>query len=363
MDVFKPGSLSVFHKLANEFCIADNWFCDLPGHTWPNRYFMHAATSLGCANNTHDPFKLKHNKAEPIYFLLEKHKIEWAMYSDPKWQNDSQWFPSISDMPQARLPIFEGPFIPARSFIGDCEKGTLPFYSFITVPGRCSMHPSQHVECGESFLAFIYNALRKSPCWNETLFIVNFDENGGIYDHTVPPPTEAPDDSKFNDKGDLTCKRSVMAPEFDFTLLGPRIPVLLISPWLKKGSVDGTQFQNTSILRFVEEFMESGKDKVHLTKRDLHAPSIAPALMAHWEEKPRTDCPADIRAPTSLNDCMSGTKKPKPDDIEYLEEYTSCLPGHPDSGKHITRNFRSMNDVSDYLQERYRAAREYFAAT
>ncbi len=75
---------------------------------------------------------------------------------------------------------------------------------------------------------------------------------------------------------------------FDFTLLGPRIPAILISPWLKPG-VDQNQYQNTSILRYIEDLLaEPGS--LYLTERDRKAQSIAAALDRFGLPQPRTDC-------------------------------------------------------------------------
>jgi phospholipase C len=83
------------------------------------------------------------------------------------------------------------------------------------------------VALGERYYKDIYEALRASPAWNETLYIVTYDEHSGFYDH-VPPPLNVPppgdNETSYPDK-------------FDFTRLGVRIPTLLISPWLPKGLV------------------------------------------------------------------------------------------------------------------------------
>ena len=77
----------------------------------------------------------------------------------------------------------------------------------------------------------IYDALRASPLWNETVLFVTYDEHGGLYDHVpspvtgVPPPT---DGLKCNYGGDAF---------FDYTRLGVRVPMYIVSPWIQKGTV------------------------------------------------------------------------------------------------------------------------------
>ena len=73
-----------------------------------------------------------------------------------------------------------------------------------------------------------YESLRASPAWNETLFIVTYDEHGGFYDHVTPPHGPAPGDVEGPSYPD---------PGYAFTQLGVRIPTLLISPWISRGTV------------------------------------------------------------------------------------------------------------------------------
>src|SRR5262249_3628605 len=132
--------------------------------------------------------------------------------------------------------------VPIANFFSDLINRTLPFYSFIMCwndlcanpnPLDTSMHPDSIVESGENLLAVVYNHLRASPYWENTLLIVNFDENGGMYDHKSVPAASPPEIgapvSYFH------WKHSETKYAFDFSVLGPRIPVLLVSPWLQAG--------------------------------------------------------------------------------------------------------------------------------
>lgn len=108
---------------------------------------------------------------------------------------------------------------------------------------------------GESFIKGIYEAVRNSPQWNDTLFILTFDEHGGFGDHVPPPVGVPPGDS-------LTYTEKAADGEsitFAFNRLGPRVPTLVISPWVGKGVVEkqgknkGGEYTHTSILGFVSE--------------------------------------------------------------------------------------------------------------
>lgn len=108
---------------------------------------------------------------------------------------------------------------------------------------------------GETFIKGIYEAVRNSPQWKDTLFILTFDEHGGFGDH-VPPPVGVPagDDLIYTEKA--TDGNNIT---FSFNRLGPRVPTLLISPWVGKGVVEnkgrnhGGEYTHTSILNFLSE--------------------------------------------------------------------------------------------------------------
>jgi phospholipase C len=97
-----------------------------------------------------------------------------------------------------------------------------------------SFHSPSPVSLGESFIKGVYQALRASPQWDSTLFVLTFDERGGFADH-VPPPKNVPAG------GSLTYTEKAFDSKnisFDFTRLGIHVPTLVISPWVGKGVVE-----------------------------------------------------------------------------------------------------------------------------
>jgi len=153
-----------------------------------------------------------------------------------------------------------------EQFISDCENGSLPEYSFIEPnyndhPGdsgaiiASDQHPDHHVQEGERFIASVYNAIRDNPSlWRTTALLVVYDEHGGIYDHVVPPAC-TPDgfSASANDTG--------TGMEFKFDRLGVRVPAILVSPWVPKGTVvkgpyepGGRTFEHASIPATVTKF-------------------------------------------------------------------------------------------------------------
>ncbi|HEY8051146.1 MAG TPA: acid phosphatase [Ramlibacter sp.] len=118
-------------------------------------------------------------------------------------------------------------------FVHAIETGTLPAVSFYKPAGRDTQHPSYtDVMTGDMHIDGLLQKLRASPQWKDMLVIVTYDENGGYWDH-VAPPTGPGWGDRFGP--------------------GTRIPTLLIGPHVKKGFVDHTTYDTTSILQFISK--------------------------------------------------------------------------------------------------------------
>ncbi|HEY7353865.1 MAG TPA: alkaline phosphatase family protein, partial [Terriglobales bacterium] len=109
-------------------------------------------------------------------------------------------------------------------------------------------HPDHHVQAGELFIASVYNAIKQNAAlWASTALLVTYDEHGGIYDH-VQPPACTPD--QFTASANATGTGA----EFKFDRLGVRVPSVLISPWIPKGTVVNRVFDHASIPATVTKF-------------------------------------------------------------------------------------------------------------
>lgn len=297
MSYYQHGSLRVLHRLASEFVLCDNWFCDIPATTLLNRFFMHTAQTDGILTDGQGGTIIG---SKTIFDQITEHGASWKMYAPlaeklgqgiieiiPNPQIDSRFLATqIQDSPFTNRPITE--------FAADLAAGKLPLYSFLMcwLPPKISnksidtsMHPNSDIRPGENYLAAVYNALRNSPHWNDTLLIVNFDENGGMYDHVAPPKAVAPN-SKVGREWDEYLQAHCT---FDFTRLGPRIPALLISPWLRRG-IAKQRYENVSILRFIQSLIGAPG----LTARDADAPTLDTIFAEFHQPQPRTDCPASV---------------------------------------------------------------------
>lgn len=120
------------------------------------------------------------------------------------------------------------------NFKKDAAQGKLPNYvvveqRYVDLPLEPANddHPSHDVYQGQMFVKEVYETLRSSPQWNETLFIITYDEHGGFYDHVPTPVTGVPSPD------------GIVGPEpflFGFDRLGVRVPTIMISPWIEKGT-------------------------------------------------------------------------------------------------------------------------------
>jgi phospholipase C len=260
MECYAPQSLPILTGLARHFCVCTRWFASVPGPTWPNRFYMHAATSRGLVTN--DPLDAG---ALSIYDKLDG-KQSWRIYAGDVPQCLSIERLAARFVVDHLKPQADRHFQPLAQYFKDLQAGTLPAYSFIepqyfdTPFGRASdEHPPHDVRLGEALLGHVYNALRQSSYWQNSVLLVLFDEHGGFFD-SIPPPTGvvAPDDLVS------------VQPVFDFKRLGVRVPAVLVSPLVQPGSVDATQYDHASIPATVNAVFGLGANHF-LTRRDAAA--------------------------------------------------------------------------------------------
>jgi phospholipase C len=236
MGMYDPKMLPVMSGLAKGFAVCDRWFSSVPTETFPNRAFACTGTSLG---HLKDDFKVLSTPS--IFGRLSDAGLDWAAFgyaSEPYIRTD---YPDTRAADRSKFGQFS-------DFKQRCKMGTLPEYTFLEPSwGQSgnSQHPVGDVALGEKLIYDVYQALRtNADTWNSTLLIVTYDEHGGNYDHVVPPETATPPDDHLGD-----------IDHFDFKRFGVRVPALLISPWVKKGSVfrtgAGKEIDHTAVLAHV----------------------------------------------------------------------------------------------------------------
>ena len=301
MNCFTPDRLPVISGLANAYAVCDHWFSSVPTETFPNRSFVHAATSSGYVTNgwktgphAWDIGYLL-NKTDTIYNLLSRADVDWRIYYGGPFLLCNALL--IQEKLWEFVPLGRH-FFPMEQFLEDAKRPNgLPSYTFIEPNMMCSekygpendMHPAfaitdtglaTNVLYGEELIYKVYDALRKSPDWNTTLLVITFDEHGGCYDHVpTPPPLATPPDDKIIPPGEPG------GSGFLFNRFGVRVPTVLVSPLIETGTVCQTAFDHTSIIKTVANRWLNGE---HLTERDRNASDIGEILT---RSTPREDIP------------------------------------------------------------------------
>lgn len=295
MKCFAAAKLSVLTRLAQQFCICDHWYSSLPGPTFPNRAFVHAATSLGRVDMSPD----WRNLSPTIYERLKQFGLDSVIY-----YHDSTMASTFDSL--AGDPNYFGSLV--DDFLPACQNDDLPPYSlleprFANSPGgngepaysASDQHPDHNVQEGEALIQRVFNAIWNNPVRNSTLLVIVYDEHGGTYDHVRPPQSVNPDGKVWQNDG------ISIDPSFDFTRLGVRVPAVLVSPYIKPGTVDHTIYDHTSIIATAFKILLPGIPNVNLTERDRNANTLEAnlTLLQPRKDKPNLGPDVPSRPPTA----------------------------------------------------------------
>lgn len=252
------SQIPVLYALADEYVLCDHWYSAVMGPTWPNRFYMHAASSGGVTSNT------SNTTLTTIWDQLAEAGITHTnYYSDLPWA----WGAFLNPLLSYTESI--------DSFFSAAEAGTLPAFSIIDpnfgiLPGGAGGnddHPDHDISLGQIFLASVYQALANSPQWGRCLLIITYDEHGGFYDHVSPPTTvdERP----------------------EFQQLGFRVPSLVIGPFVRRGCVDSTQLEHVSIVSTAMRRFGLAP----LNERVTATNDVSSAINPEYFENPRPPAP------------------------------------------------------------------------
>jgi phospholipase C len=238
MGYYNGTDLPVYDHLAREYAVCDHWFCSVPGATWPNRLYAACGQAAGS----------KDNKSPPFYALpsfpreLDKAKVKWRWYAHEyiatlRLTDDRYRFKLGTDI----FRYFDRrTAIGGKSFVENAAEGRLPPVSWIDPnfvdvnvgPGESNDdHPPADLKAGQALVLKLYTALTSSPQWAKTLLVIVYDEHGGFFDHVAPPA--AKDDRP------------------GFRSYGPRVPALVVSPWIPRGTVTSEIYDHTSIVKTI----------------------------------------------------------------------------------------------------------------
>jgi len=285
MGHFTRADIPYYHALADAFTICDAYHASVFGPTNPNRLFLFSGTS-GLAVGNHGPqvttnvddgnvtadMALDNPDFSALTWTtyadaLSKHGINWKIYQerDNFSDNSLAYFaqfrgqsPTSPHYRAARdivpgstaqtMKNSEGRFL-LDAFENDVANAKLPAVSWIVPPAALSEHPDAPPGYGEFLISRLMDIFVRYPeTWAKTVFILNYDENDGFFDH-IPSPVPALNATQ----GALNLPIAGEVLGAVPVGLGPRVPMMLISPWSRGGWVNSQLFDHTSVLRFLEK--------------------------------------------------------------------------------------------------------------
>lgn len=302
MGYFTRADLPFYYALADAFTVCDAYHCSIFGPTNPNRLFLFTGSNglsvgesgpLAVVNPQHEP----NDTADMAHDNPAFAGFGWTTYAERLQAAGVSWkvyqeYDNYSDNPLAfcrafrnldrRSPLYgrgrdwapgstpgnakasRGEHL-INAFRHDVAAGTLPQVSWIVAPYIMCEHPSASPGYGQSLTAGLIEALADVPdVWSKTVFILNYDENDGFFDH-VPPPLPAVNPSMGASTIDVAGEAYGLEP----VGLGPRVPMLAVSPWTRGGWVNSQVFDHTSIIRFLETRFEVEEPNISSWRRSV----------------------------------------------------------------------------------------------
>jgi phospholipase C len=302
MVYYTRADLPFYYELADAFTVCDEYHASVISSTFPNR-FMYMTGTI-------DPLSLAggpeiDNSTIPSGFLwktypefLQDAGVSWKIYqvSSSDGDNITKQFAAFKNSKPGQ-PLYDRGMVMASDvnamvalFKHDVTNNTLPSVSWIIGPGGYSEHPPNSPANGEILTKAILDAIASNPSvYNSSIYIVNYDENDGFFDHAMPilPPQGAVNEFVGNMPIGL----------------GVRVPCLLVSPWSRGGRVCSQVFDHTSTLQFLEQWTGVQCPNISPWRRQVCGDMTSAFDFAH----PDFSYPGNSFTDLSVIDCPSGT--------------------------------------------------------
>jgi len=239
---------------AQKFVLADAMFSSLHGPSLPNHLYTIAGqsdnvvsvpnevdpTSKGWGCDSVAPITAQFLQSDgslinlaPCFDIqtlgdiLDAKQISWKYYSGLYGESGYQWnvYNNIKHIRYGQE--WSSRTAGQAQFDNDARSGNLPTVAWLTAPNEMTEHPNYSTCYGENWTVDKINSIMQGPDWNSTAIFLTWDDFGGFYDHVAPP-------------------------QIDRFGLGPRVPLLIISPYARAGTVVHTQYEFSSVLKFIE---------------------------------------------------------------------------------------------------------------
>jgi phospholipase C len=265
MGYHTDAEIPNYWAYAKNFVLGDHMFQPDAAWSFPQHLYMVSGWSASCTTRS-DPLTCSTDLNQPgggagpnkgefpwtdITYLLHNAGVSWKYYlgegGDPHCSGDPEECDPIQMLANVPsiwnvLPEFDtvkadgevGNVVPYDQLYQDLQAGQLPHVAWVAPAGQVSEHPANLVSAGQAYVTALINAIMKSSSWNSTAIFLSWDDWGGFYDHVVPP--------KVDNGG-----------------FGIRVPALVISPWVKKGTIDKQVLSHDAYLKFIEDVFLGGQ--------------------------------------------------------------------------------------------------------
>lgn len=286
MGYYDGGDLNYYYALATAFATSDAWFAPVMTRTPPNREYLIAATSHGYAyqRGANPPADAALIPSKTIFEELQSAGISWKIYiptngtacatppanTDPaclirfSYLHDFAFGNTIKNNPSA----YTQNIVPVSQFMTDAQNGTLPQVAQIEPASDAGLdeHPTDDdpppgtqpccsIQDGARYVKSLIDPVTNGPSWQDSVFILTFDESGGFYDHVQPQKTVNPDGIQPVDlfSNDPCFGATAAGTICDFSYTGFRVPLVVVSPFSKANGVSHTARDLTAILKLIEK--------------------------------------------------------------------------------------------------------------
>jgi len=238
MGYYDSSDIPYYWNLAGNYVLFDHFFSSAKDGSFANHMYWVAATNPEVKKGQQLSSLLEN--VPTIFDRLQAAGVSWKFYVEnynpginyrnPSTQNNREsqvvWVPLLNFARFIDDKNLSSHIVDLSQYYVDLQQGTLPAVSYI-VPSGASEHPPEYPASGEREVKSLLQELMRSSAWNSSAFMLLYDDWGGWYDHVVPP-------------------------QVDQAGYGARVPGLLVSPYARKGYIDSTQLDFTSVLKFIE---------------------------------------------------------------------------------------------------------------
>jgi phospholipase C len=277
MSQFIDADIPNYWNYAEHFALADHMFSSLAGPSFPNHLYTVASQAGGAISNVDAPeWGCDSNERARVTVIgpaggvtrefpcfdlptvadsLEAARVSWRYYAPVQGERGYIWSALDAIRHIRQGPLWQDRVLSFSRFVQDATAGALPAVSWLIPDFDVSEHPTVNAFAGttltvsactgENWTVQQINAIMQGPAWPTTAIVLTWDDFGGFYDH-VPPPT---------------------VDEFG---LGPRVPLIVISPYVKEGTISHTVYEFSSVLQLIEMRYKLKA----LSRRDVEANSL-----------------------------------------------------------------------------------------